>query len=397
MATRACSWCGKPHTPERWKIGHSYCKPAHRQAAHHARRYPGEDMFSGKPQHFKPRSLYFARLALEKGVPFDQLVLDGDARDVMLVAHPRRFAGELRQQAAERLMSVGGRYGKVGRTLALDALDRFDLLEGAVEAAWETDATFGSYKPDGRGGVMRRGRPFKVAPYIPAESFFEVMLFDWLYRELGRRAEQLQHEASASQRPDLGREIAEPTIRDGVYVEDGDQPITSTRRPGILRQPESEQTRRAMTAWKSRRERAQEKKEIQAELHGIHTSVGVVRPEPFYDRKGEIPDWMNEYRQARWLHYLLLRGRPVPWGYRTETGEPVYRQADTGEGKARMLETIAAQNEEILARIQAMQERLEIALDGIGETAERIRERFPNDAEVSATVDRFLNEIGPPD
>jgi hypothetical protein len=59
-----------------------------------------------------------------------------------------------------------------------------------------------------------------------------------------------------------------------------------------------------------------------------------------------------------------------------------------------MLEAIAAQNEEILALLTQMQERLERAFEGIEETAERVRDRFPNDAEVSAAVDEFLGEIG---
>jgi hypothetical protein len=44
---------------------------------------------------------------------------------------------------------------------------------------------------------------------------------------------------------------------------------------------------------------------------------------------------------------------------------------------------LVTQNEEILARLERMQQQLT-------ETAERLRDRFPSDDEVSAAVDAFL-------
>jgi hypothetical protein len=51
-----------------------------------------------------------------------------------------------------------------------------------------------------------------------------------------------------------------------------------------------------------------------------------------------------------------------------------------------VIETVAAQNEEILAKLGCV-------LDGMDELLERVRERFPNDAEVSAAVDRLLEDL----
>jgi nucleotide-binding universal stress UspA family protein len=72
-----CSWCGLRYTPERWKAGHSFCKPAHRLTAHRAGR---DDAVAP----FRPRSLRVAHLALDQGVPFEQLVLSQGVRDLVL-------------------------------------------------------------------------------------------------------------------------------------------------------------------------------------------------------------------------------------------------------------------------------------------------------------------------
>jgi DNA-binding CsgD family transcriptional regulator len=57
------------------------------------------------------------------------------------------------------------------------------------------------------------------------------------------------------------------------------------------------------------------------------------------------------------------------------------------------IETVAAQNEEILVRLRELRETQTEIMGAVSETVERLRSRFPNDAEVSAAVDDFLAEI----
>jgi len=64
------------------------------------------------------------------------------------------------------------------------------------------------------------------------------------------------------------------------------------------------------------------------------------------------------------------------------------------ERKKKMeLATIAAQNEEILAKLEGLRVTQAEILERVGETVERVRERFPDDTEVSAAVDRLLESI----
>jgi len=69
-------------------------------------------------------------------------------------------------------------------------------------------------------------------------------------------------------------------------------------------------------------------------------------------------------------------------------------QAKQKEKKNMELATIAAQNEEILARIEQLRQTQTEIMESVLETVGRVRERFPNDAEVSAAVDRFLENSG---
>jgi hypothetical protein len=101
MATRACSWCGDPYTPQRWTLDwHNFCSRAHAKAAQRAGRCPGDDAVLL----VRPRSLRVAHLALDKGVPFEQLVLSQDERDLLIVSHPD-FAGGRLEAATRRCPS----------------------------------------------------------------------------------------------------------------------------------------------------------------------------------------------------------------------------------------------------------------------------------------------------
>jgi hypothetical protein len=74
---------------------------------------------------------------------------------------------------------------------------------------------------------------------------------------------------------------------------------------------------------------------------------------------------------------------------------PALFQRVIDKEKKPVIETVAAQNEEILAKIERLREMQTEMLEKLADTVERVRDRFPNDSEVSAAVDRFLEDVGP--
>lgn len=104
---------------------------------------------------------------------------------------------------------------------------------------------------------------------------------------------------------------------------------------------------------------------------------------------------------ARWLlKYgrhpdLTVEGRlevvtVIPQAYELLLKE---KARDRGRVKRMELATIAAQQELILARLEGLRQTQMELLDKVSETVERVRERFPNDADVSAAVDRLLEDL----
>jgi hypothetical protein len=94
----------------------------------------------------------------------------------------------------------------------------------------------------------------------------------------------------------------------------------------------------------------------------------------------------------KWRYHPELstrEGQKLVWGVPKHCDRIIKKEL-----KKMQLETLAAQSEELLFEVKRLRaEQLEQrAL--LVETAERVRERFPNDTEVSAAVDRFVAEIG---
>jgi hypothetical protein len=143
---------------------------------------------------YRPRSLRTALTALERKVPIEALVLSDTEKDV-LVASYVRLPIEDRLDAAGRLVATCAPW-LTGRTLKLQlggtrvngerAKARAEFLVLlALEAACDETISFGVWKR--RLGAPRRvGGRRRVAPYVPADDLWWLLLHDFLPSELGR-------------------------------------------------------------------------------------------------------------------------------------------------------------------------------------------------------------------
>jgi hypothetical protein len=182
--TKDCAVCGRPFKFKRQDAltCGSACRKKLSRLGGKPPRLHGDDQLA----FFSPRSLFFADLALAKGVPLYALTL-ADIERAALVASSPRFPIEVRLKSAKELLNACAPWAwtRQDRAKLSDGQLEFMAL-AALEAAKNETTSFGT--------VGRRGRPWKVSPYVPAEEPWAFLLHDFLPREIGRILRPIEDE-----------------------------------------------------------------------------------------------------------------------------------------------------------------------------------------------------------
>lgn len=172
--------------------GEDACRKAF---SRNGRRIPGDD----KPAPYRPESPALALKALNWGIPFDQLVLSREERDLFLVACHKHFAWKKREVAAGHLRD--GRFHRIGK------IRQAGLPSVQLKPVDVMVAVAGVWRPTNEIGTRRNGKRLSGPPptidhfYVPAEYPFALLLRDFLPRALERRAESERQQAWAFAEP----------------------------------------------------------------------------------------------------------------------------------------------------------------------------------------------------
>jgi predicted nucleic acid-binding Zn ribbon protein len=181
---KGCAICGEPFrfTRADARTCSDDCRQALKRRKGQPPMLPGDER---RPPYRAATSLARARRALEKGVPFEDLALGMAERDVVVAGNPR-LPDEQRLEAAGRLLDSRFAWAKGAPPVARESWKRRPVARGHLEAMLLA-AISSAYEPTRAfGTVGRRGAPRRVAPYVPAEELWGVLLRDFLPRELGR-------------------------------------------------------------------------------------------------------------------------------------------------------------------------------------------------------------------
>lgn len=192
--SKSCAVCGNPFEFRRadaQTCGSAACRKTFTR--HGPQKQPGDD----KPYFWRPPSLHFALIALEKGIPLDGLILKPHEKMALEATWPG-FPLDRRLRAAGELLRlrapwVGSSFVKDAKTdIRLDTRARRQLVIDALESAQNETVWFGVWKL----GFARTGRRVtgrrKVAPYVPARDEWGILLSDFLPREIERRLHRIR-------------------------------------------------------------------------------------------------------------------------------------------------------------------------------------------------------------
>jgi len=214
---KSCGNCGRSFTYKRKNA--RYCPDCQGRAVarrrHQIRRFARTNR---DPRRYddttRPRTLHLAELYLARGVPLHALVLSEHERAV-LVAGSAFFPIGLRLEAARGLIERHYRKFKLEELLSEGRHDEEMNLAFAVMESIQA-----AHRPtDSLSTARGKGRPRKVA-WTPAEWSWELLLNDFLPRELGKRVRA--HKADPNR---AARRLDEP-VKEEQWGLDGTREIT---------------------------------------------------------------------------------------------------------------------------------------------------------------------------
>jgi hypothetical protein len=342
---------------------------------------------------YQPRNFTAAELALERGVPLRALILSEHEKAV-LVAGCSLFSGELRLEAAKSLLP---RYRKLRLKGGDDHLDDDDdlgfalAIMGVLDAAQKPTDTFRT--------VSGKGRPRKVDPWTPSEAFWGLLVNYFIPRELEKRRRALR-EDDAVRRGAVALDAAyedddkiptpnESFIGQGENAEDTlEASDYRVRRPQPFHTPPTSKRR-----WPRNVLHPMSDKPADYELHPLDLRLKSGRLTNPNVPPSILESMSREIHQGQREPIVVRIAEIEMWNAESEDGGWDDPEEPEDRSDEMELATFAAQNEEILFRIKQLRETQVEILAKLADTVERVRERFPNDAEIAAAVEQFLEDV----